>query len=133
MIETNGVVKSKPVLPVRIWQGMCVGIKEVLGQLTRKDFWVNLLQVCAKEMVSAFLKTLGGKFLTYGLQREDPEIKKAAQTMTSTGSSSAFSSGYTPRAEYTRSGGGEFGRPDYRNYPVPVPTSSEQNFPGFGR
>lgn len=133
MEETNGVVESKPFLPVRIWRGFCSGVRDILGQLTRKDFWVNLIQLCAKEMVSAFLKTLGGKFLTYGISREDPEVKKAAQTVTGTGSSSAFSGGYTPRSDYHR-GGGDYGRPDYRSYPVPVSTSApEQNFPGFGR
>jgi hypothetical protein len=133
METSSGVAAAKVILPVRIWKGLCVGVKDILGQLMTTDFWVKLFKICAKEMVSAFLKTLGGKFLTYGISREDPEVKKAAQTVTAGSGGAAFSSGYTPRSEFNRGGGGEFGSQSYRQYPVPVPNTPEQNFPGFGK
>lgn len=131
-MESNEiVVEPKPMLPVRIWRGFTAGISEILGQLTTKEFWVKLAKVCAKEMVSAFLKTLGGKFLSYGISREDPDVKKAVNTASSSAASTAFGSGgYTPRAEYPRAS--EYGSSTYRSYPVPVATQPEANFPGFG-
>jgi len=128
----NDVVADghKPLLPVRIWRGFKAGVTDILGQLTTKDFWVKLAKVCAKEMVAAFLKTLGGKFLSYGISREDPEVKKTVQTSASGNGSAAFNGGYTARTDYPR--GSEYGSPSYRSYPVPVPSQPEANFPGFG-
>lgn len=133
METSSGVETVKVILPVRIWKGLCTGVRDILGQLMTTDFWVKLFQVCAREMVSAFLKTLGGKFLTYGISREDPEVKKASQTAATGSGGAAFTGGYTPRSEFARGGGGEFGSQSYRQYPVPVPSTPEQNFPGFGK
>lgn len=135
-MEASGkIAQVETWLPVRIFRGFCSGVRDILGQLTQREFWIKLIQTCAKEMVSAFLKTLGGKFLSYGIQREDPEVKRAAQAANTGTGSTAFSNGYTPRShEYPRGGGGEFGSTNYRSYPVPVSTGSQDgNFPGFGR
>jgi len=130
-MENNGIVADpKPLLPVRIWRGFKAGVADILGQLTTKDFWIKLVKVCAKEMVAAFLKTLGGRFLSYGISREDPDVKKAVNTATNTAASAAFNGGYPARPEYPRSA--DYGSPSYRSYPVPVATPPDGNFPGFG-
>ena len=130
MESSGAVVEPKPLLPVRIWRGFKLGVADILGQLTTKDFWVKLATVCAREMVSAFLKTLGGKFLSYGISREDPEVKKTVNTAQTTGAAAAFNGGYNARAEYPRSS--EYGSSSYRSYPVPVSPAPDGNFPGFG-
>ena len=130
-MQSNDVlVPPKPLLPVRIWNGFKAGVSDILGQLTTKEFWVKLAKVCAKEMVSAFLKTLGGKFLSYGISREDPEVKKAVNTAQSTGAAAAFNGGYNARTDYPRSS--EYGSSAYRSYPAPVSPQPDGNFPGFG-
>lgn len=133
MDNAKGIEVAKVSLSVRVWNGLCTGVRDILGQLMTSDFWIKLFQMCAKEMVSAFLKTLGGKFLSYGLSRENQELKKTTQSINTSGAGAAFSNGYTPRTEYNRGGGGEFGSAAYRSYPVPVPNQPEQNFPGFGK
>ena len=65
------------VWPVRMMRACWDGVKSALGPLITKDFWVRVMALCAKEMVATFMKTLGGKFMSYGSSREDPEIKKA--------------------------------------------------------
>ena len=107
---------AKVFLPVRIFRGIRKGIGHALGQLATRSFWKKLISAAITEMVAAFMKTLGGKFLTYGITREDPETKKAAQGVNSTTANAAFSNGYQPRTSYNNG---------YNQQPVDSP------FPGF--
>jgi len=122
---------KRDLMPVRVFKGALTGVKKALGSLATQEFWLKLLATVAKEMVSAFLKALGGKLLQHGLSREDSDLKKTAQTMASQGASSAFSSpssssGYS--SDFSR-------RSDYRSYPPAVvhnqPSNVGGNFPGF--
>ena len=76
------------------------GFLFALGQLATKSFWRTLVASAIKEMIGAFMKTLGGKFMTYGISQEDPETKKTSRTMEGTTASAAFSGGYQPRTSY---------------------------------
>lgn len=108
-VKTNN--GSSRTLPVRVVLSLSLGVKKLLvgikkgflyalGQLATKAFWKTLVAAAIKEMVGAFMKTLGGKFMTYGISQEDPEIKKTSRTMEGTTASAAFSGGYQPRTSY---------------------------------
>lgn len=108
-VKTND--NEKKAFPVRFVLSLTFGVKTLLvsmkrgflyalGQLATKSFWKKLVAAAVKEMVGAFMKTLGGKFMTYGIGQEDPEIKKTARTMEGTTASAAFSGGYQPRTSY---------------------------------
>lgn len=131
------VVKS---LPARVWRGIAEWVKTAFGQMATGEFWVKLLETIVKQMVNAFMITLGGKLLTYGVNREDPEVKKTANiyggtAVPATAAASAFSgnavrqdyaSQYAPRGN------------DYRSTVAQVPARAplERSFPetfsGFG-
>lgn len=134
---TELVVRS---LPARVWQGIAEWVKTAFGQMATGEFWLKLLETIVKQMVNAFMITLGGKLLTYGVNREDPEVKKTAsiyggQAAPVTAASSAFN-GNSVRQDYVS----QYSHrpPDYRSSSVPVParTSLEKSFPesfsGFG-
>ena len=135
---SEALQEVKPIWPVRVMSSIIGGIRSALGQLATREFWTKLSKIIVQEMISSFFKTLGVKFMTVGASREDPEIKRTAQTVTQTSANAAFSansgSTYTrPESTYSRpdySTGG-YSRPDYRSYPVPV-TTPAQDFPGFG-
>lgn len=129
-------VEVKPMWAVKVFRGITGGIRNALGQLATKLFWTKLSEIIVKEMINAFVKTLGAKLLTYGTSREDPEIKRTAQTVTQGTGSSAFSgsTGYSrPESSFSRPDYAQpaYTRPDYRSYPVPVATP-DNSFPGFG-
>lgn len=137
-MSEEALQEVKPVWPMRVMTSVVGGVRCALGQLATKLFWTKLSEIIVREMVNAFLKTLGTKLLTYGTSREDPEIKKTAQTIAQGTGNAAFSSGgytrpepnYSTRPDYSQPG---YGRSDYRNYPVPVATPVPDNsFPGFG-
>lgn len=124
-------VVTQASLPARIYRGLKSGITSALGALVTRDFWMDLGARVIKEMINAFMKTLGSKFLTYGSSREDPEVKRAAQAA-STGGSSAFSSSQS-QSGYNSRFGNESYRSGYGNYPsvmTPAPRN-EEKFPGF--
>ena len=124
----TGLEEKKIILPARVWYGIVnivkgglSSFKRSLGQLATKAFWTSLIAMIVKEMIAAFMKTLGGKFLTYGVSREDPEIKKAAQ---SASAPAGFSNNYNPPSNYTPPP-----RSDFRSQ---YSSSNDTNFPGFG-
>lgn len=110
-MESTIDIVAKPVLVVRVvdkvrnkGKAALVGIKNgflyAAGQLATGAFWKSMVKIAVEQMMSAFAMTLGGKFLTYGKQRENQEIRKAAQSMEGTGPNAAFSGGYQPRTNY---------------------------------
>ena len=136
----GALVEVKPMWPVKVMRSVSRGIRSAMGQLATQLFWTKLGKLIVTEMINAFMKTLGAKFVTFGASREDQDVKKMINTVVQGGGSSAFSSpSYTPtRAEpaYQRPAYEQpaYQRPDYRNYPVPVtPPPVAADFPGFIR
>lgn len=123
---------SSPNLPARMVNSLATGVKAVFGQMATKKFWLDMASLAVKQMVNAFLITLGGKLLTYGTSREDPEVRKTANIYGGGGVNTAASafSGSPVRQDYAS----QFTRQvDPRSYPVPVQqTPIEKTFPGFG-
>ena len=134
----NGIidVTEKRSLPVRIYTGFKTGVCNALGQLASRDFWLDLGAKVIREMINAFMKTLGAKFLTMAVSREDPEIKRAAAATVQQngGGSSAFSNPAAPTYNGSSGYGSASGyRNDYNRYPpAPVPAPrTDAKFPGF--
>jgi len=132
----------KPILPVRICRAIKSGVCNALGALASRDFWLDLGAKVIREMINAFMKTLGAKFLTLAVSREDPEVKRAAAA-SQLNNSPAFSSspafgsapsypsapryGTTPSG---MSGGYNNGYNSYPPAPAPQPRT-DIKFPGF--
>jgi hypothetical protein len=120
---------QKPSLPRRIIGGIKSGISNALGQLASREFWLDLGARVVKEMINAFMKTLGAKFLNFGVSREDQDIKRSAQAATQSGGNAAFSNNYyTGAPKYP-----ETARSDYASrYTPQVPAiRPDTKFPGF--
>ena len=131
-------VTKRPPLPVRFVKGLLRSISNALGQLVTRDFWLDLGARVIREMINAFTKTLGAKFLNFGISREDPEVKRSAQAAQQTGGASAFSSPtYNGGPSYggSRYPSGSYGSDYNRNYPATVPAvtppRTDAKFPGF--
>ena len=127
-------VTQKPSMPARIFHGVMSGISSALGALITRDFWLDLGARVIREMINAFMKTLGAKFLTYGSSREDPDVKRAAAAANNTGGNSAFSSASSYPAT-TRYGSDPTYRGNYggSSFPSSTPTAprTETKFPGW--
>jgi hypothetical protein len=138
MVTSNLMELVVRALPLKLWQGIVEWAKTALGQMATGEFWLKLFETIVKQMVNAFMITLGGKLLTYGVDREDPAVKRTANIyggqQVATAAASAFngsavrqdySSQYAPRAT-----------PDYRSQTVPIRSSLDKSFPepfaGFG-
>jgi len=138
MVTSNLMELVVRALPLKLWQGIVEWAKTALGQMATGEFWLKLFETIVKQMVNAFMITLGGKLLTYGVDREDPTVKRTASIyggqQVATAAASAFngnavrqdySSQYAPRAT-----------PDYRAQTVPLRSSLDKSFPepfaGFG-
>jgi len=139
-MSEEALVEVKPMWPVRVMRSVSSGIRSAMGQLATQLFWTKLGKLIVTEMINAFMKTLGAKFMTLGASREDPDVKKMVNTVSQSGGSNAFSSqSYTPaRSEpaYQRPAYEQpaYQRPDFRSYPVPVtPPPVAADFPGFIR
>jgi len=106
--------------PMRFLSACGRGLKAAFGPLITKDFWIKVFALCAREMIAAFMKTLGGKLMSYGMSREDPEVKRAAQSP----ASSAFN--YAPsRPDFSS------GQNTYQSGFSQRPATSA--FPGFNQ
>jgi len=93
-IEGSMVEAKKPSLPRRIIEGIKSGISNALGQLASREFWLDLAARVIKEMINAFTKTLGTKFLSFSIGREDQEVKRATQAASQSGGNAAFGNNY---------------------------------------
>jgi len=138
MVTNNLMELVVRALPLKLWHGIVEWAKTALGQMATGEFWFKLFETIVRQMTNAFLITLGGKLLTYGVDREDPLVKRTANIyggqQAATAAASAFngtavrqdySSQYAPRAS-----------PDYRSQTVPMRSSLDKSFPepfaGFG-
>jgi hypothetical protein len=120
-------------LPARFWNCLVEWVEKAFGNMATREFWVKLLETIVKQMVNAFAITLGGRLMTYGVSREDPEVKKTATMYTGGQTTAAASAAFN----------GNSVRPDYanqyangRSYSAPAPSQTplERSFPmhGFG-
>jgi hypothetical protein len=119
-------------LPAKFWRGLVAWVEKAFGSLATKEFWIKLLETIVKQMVNAFMITLGGRLLTYGVAREDPEVKKNASMygggQANTAAQAAFS-GNAVRPDYASQ---YVNKPEFRGYAAPAQTPLEKSFPGFG-
>lgn len=134
MVTTGLVEAAVRALPVKIWQGLAEWVRIAFGKMATGEFWLKLLETIITQMVNAFMITLGGKLLTYGVSREDPEVKNTKNIyggqQAATAATAAFN-GAAVRQDYA------YQRPaDYRNYAAPVRAPLDKSFPesfnGFG-
>lgn len=98
-------------------------VKQVFGHFTRKEFWIDLLEMIVKNAATAFFIALGKTLVEYGKKRggatSDVEIFETRTTPAQSPAATAFSRGYTPSSDY---------RP--LSYP-PASRSADEAFPGF--
>jgi len=141
MVTSNLMELVVKGLPLKVWQGIVDWVSTALGQMATGEFWIKLFETIVKQMVNAFMITLGGKLLTYGVNREDPEVKKTVNIygghQTTAAAAAAFN-GASVRQDYVP----QYSQrtPGYSAYqqPVAVPSRSplEKSFPesfqGFG-
>lgn len=96
-------------------------VKQVFGHFTRKEFWIDLMEMIVKNAATAFFIALGKTLVEYGKKRggstTDIEVFERP-TPAQSPAATAFSRGYTPSSEY-------------RSLSYPPAVRSEETFPGF--
>jgi hypothetical protein len=131
-------------LPARLWHGLAEWVRTALGNMAAGEFWLKLFETIVKQMVNAFLITLGGKLLTYGVSREDPDVKNTTRVYggMAAPASSAFSGSsvrpdfatqYAPRtpSDYRSQAVAEYRAPSVPPR-APLDSSFPAPFSGFG-
>jgi len=78
MIPTEVLKQALIHMPAKVWDSIIAWVRTALGQMATVEFWIKLLETIVTQMANAFMITLGGRILTYGVSREDPEVKKNA-------------------------------------------------------
>ena len=113
---SNAVVKAGPV-------------KEFLGVLATKKFWIDIAVVVVCEAANAFFSAVKDAILLYAKKRKSNSDSEAIKNIsigqtgaTQSSPSSAFSGGFSPRPAYT---------PNYSQQPTPPPPTYP-GMSGFG-
>lgn len=135
MIVSDLAVALFKSVPAKVWHAFVEWIRMALGRMATAEFWVELCEKILTQMWNAFVITLGGRIASYGVSREDPEIKKfvsmyGVQPQPVPAAAAAFA-GSQVRPDYASSyvnRASDFSRP----YAAPVQSPVDRSFPGFG-